>query len=108
MTHVVTESCIRCCYTRCVVDAPVDCFREGPNFLCIDPDVCIDCGVCVAACPVHAIFAEEDVPANQQQFIEINRELARKYPSITMTKGQLSDADEWADVTDKLQYLIRS
>ena len=61
MTHVVTESCIRCRYTDCVDVCPVDCFRVGPNFLAIDPDECIDCAVCVAECPVNAIFAEEDV-----------------------------------------------
>ena len=62
MTYVVTESCIRCKYTDCVDVCPVDCFREGPNFLVIDPDECIDCTLCVAECPVEAIFAEDDVP----------------------------------------------
>src|SRR5450830_1003367 len=70
MTHVVTESCIACRYTDCVDVCPVDCFREGPNFLAIDPDECIDCAVCVAECPVNAIFAEEDVPGDQQAFIK--------------------------------------
>jgi ferredoxin len=107
MTHVVTESCIRCRYTDCVDVCPVDCFREGPNFLTIDPDECIDCAVCVAECPVNAIFAEEDVPADQQQFIKINVELARKWPSITKTKAPLDDADDWKDVTKKMQYLHR-
>src|SRR5688572_33441875 len=80
MTHVVTESCIRCRYTDCVDVCPVDCFREGPNFLVIDPDECIDCAVCVAECPVNAIYAEEDVPSDQQNFIKINVELARFWP----------------------------
>ena len=62
MTYVVTESCIKCKYTDCVDVCPVDCFREGPNFLVIDPDECIDCTLCVAECPVEAIFAEDDVP----------------------------------------------
>src|SRR5574343_154030 len=83
MTHVVTESCIRCRYTDCVDVCPVDCFRAGPNFLVIDPDECIDCAVCVAECPVNAIYAEEDVPADQQQFIKINADLIRSWPSIT-------------------------
>ena len=107
MTHVVTESCIRCRYTDCVDVCPVDCFREGPNFLSIDPDECIDCAVCVAECPVSAIFAEEDVPADQQGFIDLNVELSRKWPSITKTKAALADADQWKDVTDKLQFLAR-
>lgn len=105
MTHVVTESCIRCKYTDCVDVCPVDCFREGPNFLIIDPDECIDCAVCVAECPVNAIYAEEDVPADQQEFININLELSQKWPSITRSKGALPDADEWKDKQDKLQYL---
>ena len=69
MTHVVLESCIRCKYTDCVDVCPVDCFREGPNFLTIDPDECIDCAVCIPECPVNAIVPEEDVPGNQQHMI---------------------------------------
>ena len=87
MTHVVTEACIRCKYTDCVDVCPVDCFREGPNFLAIDPDECIDCAVCVAECPVNAIYAEEDVPGDQQEYIALNVELARGWPSITKTKS---------------------
>ncbi len=70
MTHVVTESCIKCKYTDCVDVCPVDCFREGPNFLSIDPDECIDCAVCIPECPVNAIYAEEDVPEDQRDFIK--------------------------------------
>ncbi len=107
MTHIVTESCIRCRYTDCVDVCPVDCFREGPNMLVIDPDECIDCAVCIPECPVEAILAEEDVPAEQQKFIELNAELAKAWPSITRTKDPLPDADEWKDVKDKLQQLKR-
>ena len=107
MTHVVTESCIRCKYTDCVDVCPVDCFREGPNMLVIDPDECIDCAVCIPECPVEAIRAEEDVPADQQSFIALNAELARDWPSITRTKQSLPDADDWKDKTDKLKELIR-
>ena len=56
MTYVVTETCIKCKYTDCVDVCPVDCFREGPNFLVIDPDECIDCTLCVAECPDEAIY----------------------------------------------------
>ncbi|GGC09794.1 ferredoxin [Oxalicibacterium flavum] len=107
MTHVVADSCVRCRYTDCVDVCPVDCFREGPNFLVIDPDECIDCAVCVAECPAAAIFAEEDLPADQQEYIQINAELAQVWPSITKTKSPLPDADEWKDVPNKLQYLER-
>ena len=107
MTHIVTESCIKCRYTDCVDVCPVDCFRQGPNFLVIDPDECIDCAVCIPECPVEAIFAEEDVPEEQREFIEINAELSKIWPSITRAESPLDDADEWADVTDKKQYLDR-
>ena len=81
MTHVVLESCIRCKYTDCVDVCPVDCFREGPNFLTIDPDECIDCAVCIPECPVNAIVPEEDVPGDQQHMIKLNAELAKGWPS---------------------------
>ena len=86
MTYVVTESCIRCKYTDCVDVCPVDCFREGPNFLVIDPDECIDCTLCVAECPVEAIFAEDDVPADQKQFTALNAELAKVWKPIIERK----------------------
>lgn len=107
MTHVVTESCIKCKFTDCVDVCPVDCFREGPNMLVIDPDECIDCAVCIPECPVDAIKAEEDVPAEQQQFIKLNIELARNWPSITRMKPHPADSDDWKDVKDKLKYLER-
>lgn len=107
MTYVVTESCIRCKYTDCVDVCPVDCFHEGPNFLAIDPDECIDCTLCVAECPVEAIFAEDDVPEDQLHFIELNAELARQWPVIVERKEPLPDADEWSQVQDKLEHLER-
>src|SRR5690606_8965160 len=107
MTHVVTEACIRCRYTDCVDVCPVDCFHAGPNFLVIDPDECIDCAVCVAECPVEAIYAEEDLPADQTHFIEINAELARQWEVISRSVGALPDADEWKDKTGKLDELER-
>ena len=108
MTHVVTEACIRCKYTDCVDVCPVDCFREGPNFLSIDPDECIDCAVCIPECPVNAIYAEEDVPADQMHMVKLNVELARSgWPSITKRKAPMADADDWKDKTDKLSELQR-
>ena len=107
MTYVVTESCIRCKYTDCVDVCPVDCFREGPNFLVIDPDECIDCTLCVAECPVEAIFAEDDVPDSQQQFKALNAELAKLWKPIIERKPAPPDADEWKDVPDKLAQLQR-
>jgi ferredoxin len=74
---------------------PVDCFVEGPNFLAIDPDECIDCTLCVAECPAEAIFAEDDVPADQQEYIELNARLAKVWPTITTRKDPLPDADSF-------------
>lgn len=108
MTYVVTEACIRCKYTDCVEVCPVDCFREGPNFLAIDPKECIDCHLCVPECPVNAIFAEDDLPDNQKQFLAINAELAKQWPVITARKDPPADAEEWKTVTDKLPLLERS
>ena len=107
MTHVVTESCIKCKHTDCVDVCPVDCFKEGPNFLVIDPDECIDCAVCIPECPVNAIYAEEDVPAGQENFTALNAELAKVWPVITDKKDALPDAEQWKEVKEKLQHLER-
>lgn len=107
MTFVVTESCIRCKYTDCVDVCPVDAFREGPNFLAIDPAECIDCAVCVPECPVSAIYAEEDVPSDQLYFTALNAELAREWKPIVRTKLPLPDAEAWSKVTSKLSELKR-
>ena len=107
MTHVVTESCIKCKHTDCVDVCPVDCFKEGPNFLVIDPDECIDCAVCIPECPVNAIYAEEDIPAGQEKFTALNAELTKLWPTITDTKPALADAKQWAEVKDKLALLER-
>ena len=107
MTHVVLDSCIRCRYTDCVDVCPVDCFREGPNMLVIDPDECIDCAVCVPECPVNVIFAEEDLPSDQLAFIKLNAELTPKFKSITKRKAALPDADEWNGTAGKVKDLER-
>jgi ferredoxin len=107
MTYVVTESCIKCKYTDCVDVCPVDAFREGRNMLVIDPDDCIDCAVCVPECPVEAIFAEDDVPARQRDFIAENATLAKKWPVIARIKPAPPDADQWAKVRDKRALLDR-
>ena len=107
MTYVVVESCIKCKYTDCVDVCPVDCFHEGPNMLVIDPDECIDCTLCVAECPVEAIFAEDDVPENQRAFLKLNAELAKAWPVLTEKKDAPADADEWKDKKDKINLLDR-
>jgi ferredoxin len=105
MTFVVTESCIKCKFTDCVEVCPVDCFYEGPNFLVIHPDECIDCALCEPECPVNAIVSEDDLTPDQMQFKEINEELSQTWPNITAMKDAPADAKDWEDVKDKLQYL---
>ncbi len=105
MTFVVIDNCIRCKYTDCVEVCPVDCFREGPNMLVIDPNECIDCNLCVPECPVDAIFAEDDLPQDKQDYLKLNAELSEQWPMITEKKAAPPDAAEWDTVQDKLQYL---
>ena len=107
MSFVVTDNCIRCKYTDCVEVCPVDCFYEGPNFLVINPDECIDCALCEPECPAAAIFSEDEVPEGQEAFIELNAELAEEWPNITEMKDPLPDHKEWDGVEGKLQYLER-
>ncbi len=110
MTYVITEPCINCKYTDCVDVCPVDCFREGPNFLVIDPNECIDCTLCVAECPVNAIFPEDEVPDEWKHYIELNEELSKSqhWKKITAKKDGLIDADEWVNITQKKHLLDRN
>jgi len=73
----------------------------------IDPDECIDCAVCIPECPANAIYAEEDLPADQQAFIKLNAELAPQWKSITKRKASLPDADEWNGKPGKIAELVR-
>ena len=107
MTFIVLENCIRCKYTDCVDVCPVDCFHEGPNFLVIDPEECIDCTLCEPECPIESIVSEDDIPEGQEHFLELNEELSQLWPVITASKPGPEDAAEWEDVPDKLQYLER-
>lgn len=105
MTFVVTENCIRCKYTDCVDVCPTDCFHEGPNFLVINPDNCIDCSLCVTECPADAIFDENDLQEDQRHFIQLNADLSQVWPIIDSTSAPLPEAEEWVDRPDKLQFL---
>ena len=107
MTFVVVEDCIKCKYTDCVEVCPVDCFHEGPNFLVIDPDECIDCTLCEPECPIEAILSEDDLAPEQEHFLELNAELSREWPVINQQKDPLPDADEWAGKPNKLELLER-
>jgi len=105
MTFVVTENCIKCKFTDCVDVCPVDCFHEGPNFLVIDPDECIDCTLCEPECPANAIFAEDELPEGQEGFIALNEELAKNWPIITEVKEAPANAEDWNGKPGKLDLL---
>lgn len=107
MTFVVGENCINCKHTDCVEVCPVDCFYEGPNFLVIHPEECIDCELCVPECPVEAIFSEDDLPEAQKDLAEINAELAMIWPKITEQKDAPADAAKWNGVQGKIKLLER-
>lgn len=101
MTFVVGENCILCKHTDCVAVCPVNCFYEGPNFLVIHPDECIDCALCVPKCPVNAIYAEDEVPPDQVEFVALNRELSTRWQQIRKRKAALPDAERWNGVAGK-------
>ncbi len=93
MTYVVTENCVKCKYTDCVEVCPVDCFYEGENFLVINPDECIDCGVCEPECPAEAILPDSEAKA--ADWAAFNKQYAAEWPNITRKKDPLADADDW-------------
>ena len=107
MAFVVTEACIKCKHTDCVEVCPVDCFHEGPNFLVINPDECIDCGLCVPECPEEAIFSEDELTENLIPFIEINEELSEVWPVIDEVKDSLPEAEKYSKIKNKLHLLER-
>ena len=102
MTYVVTDACVKCKYTDCVEVCPVDCFYEGENMLVINPDECIDCGVCEPECPADAIRPES---AELAKWIDLNRKYSAIWPNINESKEALSDADDWKNIKDK-EHLI--
>ena len=101
MTYVVTEPCIRCKFTDCVAVCPVEAFKEGKNFLVIDPDICVDCDLCVPECPVEAIYSEDSVPEKWAHYKEINERYSQEWPTLAEQKGPLPDAEEWKGVEEK-------
>jgi len=105
MTYLVTENCIKCKHTDCVEVCPVDCFYEGPNFLVINPDECIDCAVCVSECPIDAIVPDNDTAIDVVFWTETNRRLSKKWPNITKKKDPLPDHDLWNGKPDKIKLL---
>jgi ferredoxin len=106
MTYVVTESCIGCKYMDCVEVCPVDCFYEGENMLVINPDQCIDCGVCVPECPAEAIVS--DIVPGADKWLELNRQYSAIWPNITRKGEAPADADDWLKKENKFENYFSS
>src|SRR5210317_1732874 len=102
MTYIVNDACIKCKYTDCVAVCPVDCFYEGENMLVINPDECIDCGVCEPECPAEAI--KPDTAPDIEHWVEFNRKYSELWPNIFEQKDPLPDAEKWDGVEGKMQY----
>jgi ferredoxin len=105
MAYVVTDACVKCKYTDCVEVCPVDCFHEGENMLVIDPEECIDCGACIPACPVSAIYLGEDVPDKWHAYIDLNARLAKGWPMINKKREASPEAEQYKSVEGKLAHV---
>ncbi len=102
MTYIVKDECIKCKFMDCVEVCPVDCFYEGANFLVIDPDECIDCGVCEPECPVDAIVPDtEDTPDGK--WLAINTKYAKLWPNITIMGTPPEDRFQYENETGKFE-----
>lgn len=101
MTYVVTEACIKCKYTDCVEVCPVDCFYEGENMLVINPDECIDCGVCEPECPAEAIVP--DTEDGTERWVEVNAKYSEAWPNLTEKKDPLPEAEEFKETPNKFK-----
>ena len=99
MAYVVNDACIKCKYMDCVEVCPVDCFHEGENMLVINPEICIDCGVCEPECPAEAI--KPDTEPGLEQWLALNAEYAKKWPNITYKGTPPADATQWDGVPNK-------
>lgn len=106
MTYVVTSACINCKFSDCVDVCPTDSFHEGPNMLAINPDDCIDCGLCEPACPENAIFADCELAEHEADAVATNARLVTLWPVIYKSKSPMPDAEHWQGVENKWSLLI--
>ncbi|MCW2315006.1 ferredoxin [Rhodoblastus acidophilus] len=101
MAYVVVDNCIMCKYTDCVEVCPVDCFYEGENMLVINPDECIDCGVCEPECPAEAI--KPDTEPDLEKWLALNAEYAKVWPNVTIKRDAMPQAKEYDGREGKLE-----
>ena len=96
MAFIVNDNCIKCKFTDCVEVCPVDCFYEGENMLVINPDECIDCGVCEPECPADAIVPDTRLDPNDPvDWVALNLKYSLVWPVITEIKEAPEDAKSW-------------
>ena len=105
MAFVVTEACIKCKHTDCVEVCPVDCFYEGPNFLVIHPDECIDCALCEPECPVDAI--KPDTESGSERWLELNKKYSEIWPNISQKKDPPIESEEYKNEENKFEKYFK-
>lgn len=104
MTYIVTDNCINCKFGDCIEVCPVDCFYEGENMVVINPEECIDCGVCESECPANAIIP--DTREGTEKWVEHNQKYAKLWPGLTENIPPLPDAEKWDGVENKLETVF--
>ncbi|WP_406820440.1 ferredoxin FdxA [Pseudomonas sp. KnCO4] len=107
MTYVVTDNCIQCRHTNCVDICPADAFHLGPNFIVINPEACVDCGLCLPECPEEAILPENRLDDGNRHFLALNAELAQHWPVLLQSIPPLGDYQKWSHQPNKLAHLVR-
>ena len=104
MTYIVKDECIKCKLTDCVEVCPVDCFYEGENMLVINPDECIDCGVCEPECPIDAIVADTDENLKvdeKEKWLLLNKKFSALWPNISKKKEPMKDHEKFRQEKNK-------
>ena len=102
MTYIVKDECVKCKLTDCVDVCPVDCFYEGENMLVINPDECIDCGVCEPECPIDAIKADTDESVeNMEKWLLLNKKFSALWPNINKKKEPMKDHEKFKNLKNK-------
>ena len=105
MTYIVNDKCIMCKHTDCVEVCPVDCFYEGENMLVINPDECIDCGVCEPECPEDAI--KPDTEPGMDKWVKINGEWAKQWEQITKKQDPMPDYQKHQNEENKWEKYFK-
>ena len=100
MTYVIALPCVDVKDKACIDECPVDCIYEGERMLYIHPDECVDCGACEPVCPVEAIYYEDDLPEDQEEYLDLGSPggaaklgmIAKDHPIISALPLQNADA----------------